>query len=54
VNGVTAETQAQLLAAHARLGGRLTRIAIERLEPLGGQHVFRPALPIVQWAATRP
>jgi precorrin-6Y C5,15-methyltransferase (decarboxylating) len=53
VNGVTLEAEARLLAAHARWGGSLTRIAIERADAIGGRTAFRPALPVLQWSARR-
>jgi precorrin-6B C5,15-methyltransferase / cobalt-precorrin-6B C5,C15-methyltransferase len=54
VNAVTLETEALLIARHAALGGELTRIAISRAEPLGGMSALRPALPVTQWAWTKP
>ena len=54
VNAVTLETEALLTARHAALGGELTRIAISRAEPLGGMSALRPALPVTQWAWTKP
>ena len=49
VNAVTLETEALLIAQHAERGGTLTRIAIERAEPIGGLTTWRPALPVTQW-----
>jgi precorrin-6Y C5,15-methyltransferase (decarboxylating) len=49
VNAVTLETEALLLAQHASRGGTLTRIAIERAEPIGTLTSWRPALPVTQW-----
>jgi precorrin-6Y C5,15-methyltransferase (decarboxylating) len=49
VNAVTLETEALLIAQHARRGGTLTRIAIERAEPIGAMTAWRPALPVTQW-----
>jgi len=54
VNAVTIETEARLIARHAARGGTLTRIAIERAEPLGGMTAWRPALPVTQWCWTKP
>jgi precorrin-6Y C5,15-methyltransferase (decarboxylating) len=53
-NAVALETQAILFAAQERWGGTLTRIAVERLDRIGGVRALRPALAIVQWAATKP
>jgi len=53
VNAVTLETEALLIARHGSLGGTLTRIAIERAEPIGAMTrtmtTWRPALPVTQW-----
>ena len=54
VNAVTLETEVLLADLFARHGGALRRIAIARAEPLGGLHGWRTALPITQWAATKP
>lgn len=53
-NAVTLETEAVLLALHARLGGELTRIAVSRAEPVGSMSGWRPAMPVTQWSWTRP
>ena len=54
VNAVTLETEALLIAQHAARGGTLTRIAIERAEPIAGMTktmtTWRPALPVTQWS----
>jgi precorrin-6B C5,15-methyltransferase / cobalt-precorrin-6B C5,C15-methyltransferase len=49
-NAVTVETESVLAAWHARLGGTLTRIQIQRAEPVGSFTGWRPALPVTQWA----
>ncbi len=54
VNAVTIETEALLVARQQKLGGTLTRIAIERAEPLGGMTAWRPALPVTQWCWVKP
>ena len=48
-NGVTVQTESVLAAWHARLGGTLTRIAVQRAEPVGGFTGWRPAMPVTQW-----
>jgi len=53
-NAVTVETETSLLHARNRLGGSLTRLSIERLEPIGGREGFRPARTVTQWAAVKP
>ncbi len=53
-NAVTTETEVVLLAAQARLGGTLLRIALSRLDAVGPMHAFRPAMTVTQWAAAKP
>jgi precorrin-6Y C5,15-methyltransferase (decarboxylating) len=53
-NAVTVETEAALVAARERYGGSLTRLSVERLEPVGRLHAFRPAMSVTQWAAVKP
>jgi precorrin-6Y C5,15-methyltransferase (decarboxylating) len=52
-HAVTVESEAVLLAGQREHGGQLTRSAISYLEPLGSFSTWRPALPVIQWAATR-
>ena len=54
VNGVTLETELALLAAYHQHGGTLTRINIERAEPIGERSGWRPALPVLQWVCRKP
>jgi precorrin-6Y C5,15-methyltransferase (decarboxylating) len=57
-NAVTLETESVLLNCHAKSGGSLTRIAIARAGPVGGEAAnmtgWRPAMPIVQWTWVKP
>lgn len=48
-NAVTIESEADLLALYTKHGGNLSRISIERAEPLGALHGFKPAMTITQW-----
>lgn len=52
-NAVTLEGEQVVHAARAAHGGTLTRIEVAHAEPLGGFTSWRPALPIVQWAAAK-
>jgi precorrin-6B C5,15-methyltransferase / cobalt-precorrin-6B C5,C15-methyltransferase len=54
VNAVTLNTEALLLTRHAALGGKLTRIAISRADPLGDRTGWHAAMPVTQWAWTKP
>ena len=53
-NAVTLETEAELIARHAALGGELTRIAVARAEAVGGKTGWRTAMPVTQfvWVKT--
>jgi precorrin-6B C5,15-methyltransferase / cobalt-precorrin-6B C5,C15-methyltransferase len=53
-NAVTIEAEQALVDWQRRLGGTLTRIAIERAADLGSFTTWRPALPVVQWAVRKP
>ncbi|WP_082477289.1 precorrin-6y C5,15-methyltransferase (decarboxylating) subunit CbiE [Rhizobium sp. Leaf371] len=53
-NAVTTEMEAVLLACHAENGGSLTRIDIARAAPVGTMTGWRPAMPVTQWAFTKP
>jgi precorrin-6Y C5,15-methyltransferase (decarboxylating) len=52
-NAITLETERVVLAAHARLGGTLTRLSVERLDRVGGKDAFRPAMTVTQWVVTK-
>ncbi|WP_210105985.1 precorrin-6y C5,15-methyltransferase (decarboxylating) subunit CbiE [Neorhizobium galegae] len=48
-NAVTLEMEQVLLAAHAAHGGTLTRLSIDRAEPVGRMTGWRAAMPVTQW-----
>jgi precorrin-6Y C5,15-methyltransferase (decarboxylating) len=54
INAVTLETERAVMGLHDRWGGRLTRIGIERLEPLGPMQGFSPARTVLQYRAVKP
>jgi precorrin-6Y C5,15-methyltransferase (decarboxylating) len=54
VNAVTVESEAVVLRWHEKVGGDLTRIAVDRAAPVGGFTGWRPLMPVTQWAATKP
>jgi precorrin-6Y C5,15-methyltransferase (decarboxylating) len=54
VNAVTLESEQVVVAAQADKGGTLTRIEIARAAPIGGFTGWRPQMPVVQWAVTKP
>jgi precorrin-6Y C5,15-methyltransferase (decarboxylating) len=53
VNAVALETESVLLKYQSQWGGSLTRIAISRAGPIGGEDAhmtgWRPAMPVLQW-----
>ncbi|MEX0953929.1 MAG: precorrin-6y C5,15-methyltransferase (decarboxylating) subunit CbiE [Rhizobiaceae bacterium] len=53
-NAITLETEAQLIARHASLGGELTRLSVSHAAPVGSMTGWRPAMPVTQWAWTKP
>ncbi|MFD2648943.1 precorrin-6y C5,15-methyltransferase (decarboxylating) subunit CbiE [Devosia albogilva] len=53
-NAVTLELEAMLLARHAELGGRLTRIAVSHADSIGSMTGWRPAMPVTQWSWSKP
>ena len=54
VNAVTIESELALLAAYHGHGGTLTRLSVERAEPVGKRTAWRPAMPVLQWVAAKP
>ena len=53
-NAVTLEGEAALLAAYAARGGLLRRYGIARAAPVGHLQGWRTAMPVTQWAWTKP
>jgi len=53
VNAVALETESVLLKCQSQWGGTLTRIAISRAGPIGGENArmtgWRAAMPVMQW-----
>jgi precorrin-6B C5,15-methyltransferase / cobalt-precorrin-6B C5,C15-methyltransferase len=54
INAATLETEQAVATCHGTWGGRLTRIGIERLEPLGALQGFAPARVVTQYRAVKP
>ena len=53
-NAVTLQGEAVLLKAFAERGGTLRRFSIARADAVGGLHGWRTAMPVTQWAWTKP
>jgi precorrin-6Y C5,15-methyltransferase (decarboxylating) len=51
-NAVTVESEAVLAAAHAKLGGELVRLAVQRAAPIGGFTGWRAMMPVTIWSVT--
>jgi precorrin-6Y C5,15-methyltransferase (decarboxylating) len=52
-NAVTLESEAVLLAAFAKHGGELERIAYQAAEPVGPFHGWRALMPVTQWSLVK-
>ena len=52
-NAVTIEGAERLAHCQRAYGGELIRLSIERLEPVGAFHAFKPSMPVAQWAVTK-
>jgi precorrin-6Y C5,15-methyltransferase (decarboxylating) len=52
-NAVTLESEAVLAAWHARVGGELVRVAVQRAEPVGTFTGWKAAMPVTIWSVTR-
>ncbi len=53
-NAVTLEGEAALLSAYAGRGGSLRRFTVARAAAVGGLQGWRTAMPVTQWAWTKP
>ncbi|MET0415180.1 MAG: precorrin-6y C5,15-methyltransferase (decarboxylating) subunit CbiE [Actinoplanes sp.] len=49
-NAVTVESEAVLAAAHAKLGGDLVRLSVQRGSPVGGFTGWRAMMPVTIWS----
>lgn len=54
LNAVTLETETLLGTLYARYGGTMRRLALSRLEAVGGMHGWRAAMPVTQWVVAKP
>jgi len=54
INGVTLETEMKLFQLKQLYGGSLTRIQIQRAEPIGNFLGWKSLSPITQWLVTKP
>lgn len=49
-NAVTLESEANLIALHAKHGGQLAKIHVHRADPVGRLTGWRPFMPVTQWS----
>jgi precorrin-6Y C5,15-methyltransferase (decarboxylating) len=54
INAVTAESEALVISAHGRYGGKMSKIELSDLAPIGRKHGWKSRYPIVQWVVTKP
>jgi precorrin-6B C5,15-methyltransferase / cobalt-precorrin-6B C5,C15-methyltransferase len=52
-NAVTLESEAVLTTAYGKIGGVLTRLAVNRAAPVGGFTGWRAMMPVTIWSVTR-
>lgn len=52
-NAVTLESEGILTGLHLRHGGDLVRISVERAEPVGRLHGWRPSMSVTQWSMVK-
>ncbi|MGI9355939.1 MAG: precorrin-6y C5,15-methyltransferase (decarboxylating) subunit CbiE [Rhizobiaceae bacterium] len=53
-NTVTLESEAKLIALHAKHGGDLIRLAVQQAEPVGPYRGWRATMPVTQWSLAKP
>jgi precorrin-6Y C5,15-methyltransferase (decarboxylating) len=54
VNGITLETQVELVRRFKAVGGSLKTIQIAHADPVGGFNAMRPAMAVTQWSVVKP
>ncbi|MEM1392876.1 MAG: precorrin-6y C5,15-methyltransferase (decarboxylating) subunit CbiE [Cyanobacteria bacterium P01_D01_bin.116] len=52
-NAVTVESEQKLLELYNQVGGTLTRIAIQRAQPIGKFLGWKPMVPVTQWIVVK-
>ncbi|PIB23197.1 precorrin-6Y C5,15-methyltransferase [Amylibacter kogurei] len=52
-NAVTLESEALLISLHKKHGGQLTKLQINRAEPIGNLTGWRPLMPVTQWSLVK-
>jgi precorrin-6Y C5,15-methyltransferase (decarboxylating) len=52
-HAVTVESELALAAGFHAHGGEMTRLSVQRLEPIGGLHGWKPMMPVTQWRTVK-
>lgn len=52
-HAVTVEGELALAAGFQAHGGEMTRLSVQRLQPVGGLHGWKPLMPVTQWRAVK-
>ena len=52
-NSVTLESESILLDLHKRHGGSLSKISVQRAEPVGRLTGWKPLMPVTQWSLVK-
>lgn len=52
-HAVTLESEAILLDLHARFGGEMIRVSVDRAAPVGSYRGWKPAMPVIHWHVTK-
>jgi precorrin-6Y C5,15-methyltransferase (decarboxylating) len=53
-HAVTVEGELALAAGFHAHGGEMTRLSVQRMQPVGGLHGWKPLMPVTQWRAVKP
>jgi precorrin-6Y C5,15-methyltransferase (decarboxylating) len=53
-HAVTVEGELALAAGFHAHGGEMTRLSVQRLQPVGSLHGWKPLMPVTQWRAVKP
>ncbi len=52
-NAVTLESEAELMGLHAKHGGQLVKISVQRAEPVGRLTGWKPFMTVTQWSLVK-
>jgi precorrin-6Y C5,15-methyltransferase (decarboxylating) len=52
-HAVTVEGELALAAGFHAHGGEMTRLSVQRMQPVGSLHGWKPLMPVTQWRAVK-